>query len=193
MIDEDAFGILFSYCDVEEDEYGSDDRAEFIDRFENFERQVLAMVGDLARPLDHHIVCLGHAVYAELRDDGETPDLLGRLRAASARLLREGFENVAILTHGSRWVLEGVGVALEVVEHPPRVVRVSRPSEPLRRALEADAFARHDEAGEGWGPGVYVDTEALEALGKRPKNAPTVLRARGGEFYRVPALRAEVT
>jgi hypothetical protein len=135
---------------------------------------------------------LGHAIYAELRDDGDLGDLLGRLRAANARLSAEGFVNVTVLSHGSRWVREGEGVSLSLTQEAPRVLRISRPSEPLRRALEVDAFARRDEEENGWGPGVYVDTEALEALGKTPKNAPTVLRARGAAFFRIPALRVEV-
>jgi hypothetical protein len=64
----------------------------------------------------------------------------------------------------------------------------SRPSEPLRRALYADAATRRDGDGapSGWGPGLYLDTEAVEALGKTPKNEPTVLHAggSGATFYR---------
>lgn len=193
MIDEDAFGILLSYYEVEDDEYGSDERADFVERFEDFERQGLAIVQGLSLPKDHHVVCLGHAIYTEFSDDGDASDLLARLRAASARLLAEGFVNVTVLSHGSRWVPDGEGLAPSLEELAPRVLRVSRPSEPLRRALEAEAFARRDEADNGWGPGVYVDTEALEALGKTPKNAPTVLKARGADFFRIPALRVEVT
>lgn len=192
MIDEDAFGILFSYYEVEDDEYGSDERDAFVERFSSFERAGLASLTGMALPKDHHVVCLGHAIYAELRDDGDVSDLLGRVRTASARLSGEGFVNVTVLSHGSRWVREGEGVALSMTEEAPRVLRISRPSEPLRRALEAEAFARRDEEDNGWGPGVYVDTEALEALGKTPKNAPTVLRGRGAAFFRIPALRAEV-
>lgn len=192
MIDEDAFGILFSYYEVEDDEYGSDDREAFVERFSSFEREGLAALSSMALPKDHHIVCFGHAIYAELRDDGDVSDLLGRLRAASARLSGEGFVNVTVLSHGSRWVRQGEGVELSLTEEAPYVLRISRPSEPLRRALEAEAFARRDEAENGWGPGVYVDTEALDALGKTPKNAPTVLQARGAAFFRIPALRVEV-
>lgn len=192
MIDEDAFGILFSYYEVEDDEYGSDEREAFVERFSGFEREGLASLSAMGLPKDYHVVCLGHALYAELRDDGDVSDLLGRLRAASARLSGEGFVNVTVLSHGSRWVREGEGAALSLTEEAPRVVRLSRPSEPLRRALEAEAFARRDDDDNGWGPGVYVDTEALEALGKTPKNAPTVLQARGAAFFRIPALRMEV-
>lgn len=191
MIDEDAFGILFSYYDVEEDEYGSDDRDEFVRRFETFERLGLDAVRSLELPAEHHVVCLGHAVYAEVRDGEDTPQLFARFRAAAAQLTSQGFMSVAVLAHGSRWVPDGLGVTLDVEGESPRVARISRPSEPLRKALFVAALAQGDDEVEGWGPGVYADTEALEALGKTPKNAPTVLRAPGASFFRVPALRVE--
>jgi hypothetical protein len=193
MIDEDAFGILFSYYEVEDDEYGSDDRSEFVERFQAFERLGLAAIRSLELPNGHHVLCLGHALYAECPDREDTPQLFARFRAAAARLASEGFVNIAVLTHGSRWVEEGQGAALELTAEAPRVARLSRPSEPLRRALFVAALAQADDQVDGWGPGVYADTEALEALGKTPKNAPTVLHAPGAEFFRVPALRVEAT
>jgi hypothetical protein len=191
MIDEDAFGILLSYFEVEEDEYGSDDRQEFVRRFEAFERLCLAAIEAMELPATHHVVCLGHAVYAEVRDSDDTPQLFSRFRAAAAKLAAEGFANVAALTHGSRWVDPERGPELSVAGEGSRVARVSRPSEPLRKALFVAALAQSDDEVAGWGPGVYADTEALEALGKTPKNAPTVLQAPGAAFYRVPALRTE--
>ena len=193
MIDEDAFGILFSYYDIEDDEYGSDDRGDFVRRFQAFEQLGVEAIRSLELPSEHHVVCLGHAVYAEVKDAEELPQLFARFRVAAARLAAEGFANVAVLTHGGRWVEDGLGVALGIEGEGPRVARLSRPSEPLRRALFVAALAQGDDDIEGWGAGVYADTEALEALGKAPKNAPTVLRAPGASFYRVPALRVEVT
>lgn len=191
MIDEDAFGILFAYYDVEEDEYASDERELFVQSFEAFERGVLQIVADMALPESHHIVCLGHVVYVELRDGEDAPELLRQTRAASAQLTARGFVNVTVLSHGSRWVVDGEGPELSLAESRPTVVRISRPSEPLRRALDVATLARRDEVVEGWGPGVYADVEALEALGKVPKNAPTVLRAPGAQFFRIPALAME--
>jgi hypothetical protein len=191
MIDEDAFGLLFSYYEIEDDEYGSDDREEFVRRFQAFEDIVLEAIEGMALPADHHVVCLGHAVYVEFRDEEDTPQLLMALRTASAQLTSSGFVNVAVMAHGSRWVEEGREPDLFFKPEPPRRVRVSRPSEPLRRVLDVETLARRDDETEGWGPGVYVDTEALEALGKTPKNAPTVLRACGAQFFRIPALRME--
>jgi hypothetical protein len=68
------------------------------------------------------------------------------------------------------------------------LVTVSHPSEPLRRALTAEAASRVEGEGEtalGWGPGLYLDVEAAEALGLAPKNAPTVLSVPGIRAYRV--------
>jgi hypothetical protein len=74
------------------------------------------------------------------------------------------------------------------------LVTISNPSEPLRRAQYGEAAAHDDDAEGGpgsdrptraWGPGLYLDTEAAEALAMSPKNAPTVLYARGAGFYRV--------
>ena len=191
MIDEDAFGVLFSYYEVEDDEYASDERADFVRRFEAFERTAIGIVQSLALPGDHHLVCLGHAVYAEFRDDAPAPDLLRAVRVASARLAAQGFVNATVLSYGARWVAPEADPELSVSEAAPRIARISRPSEPLRRALDADTRSRRDEQVDGWGPGVYVDTEALEALGKTPKNAPTVLRAAGAQFFRIPALPME--
>ena len=191
MIDEDAFGVLFSYYEIEDDEYGSDDRADFVQRFEAFERAALGILQSLELPGDPHIVCLGHALYAEFRDDEPANDLLRALRQASSRLAAAGFVNATVLTYGARWVLPDSPPELSLSEGAPRIARISRPSEPLRRALDVDTLTRRDEHVNGWGPGVYVDTEALEALGKTPKNAPTVLHTAGAQFFRIPALPVE--
>lgn len=192
MIDEDAFGILFSYFDVEDDEYGCEERSEFVARFEGFERGVLEIIAGMELPPEHHIVCLGHAVYVEVTDGDDCGALLAKVRSASASLLESGYANVTVLSHGSRWVRSGLPPELSIDAGPPVVARISRPSEPLRRALDVDTLARADDDEPGWGPGVYVDTEALSAMGKAPKNAPTVLRAKGAQFFRIPALRVEV-
>ena len=191
MIDEDAFGVLFSYHELEDDEYGSEERAEFVERFEGFERTALGLVSELGLPEDAHVLCLGHAVYAELRDDGTAGELLRGVRQASARLTAAGYVNATALTHGGRWVQPEQPPELSLSDERPRIAHISRPSEPLRRALEVDALSRSSDDFTGWGPGVYVDTEALEALGKTPKNAPTVLHTAGAQFFRIPALPLE--
>jgi hypothetical protein len=137
------------------------------------------------------VVCFGHAVYVELRDEGSAGDLLRAVRQASARLTEAGYINATALTHGGRWVAEARGPELSVPEALPRVARISRPSEPLRRALEVDTLARCGDDFEGWGPGMYVDTDAIEALGKTPKNAPTILHTASAQFFRIPPLPVE--
>ncbi len=191
FVDEDAFGILFSYCEVETDEYGQDDPLVFVRRFREFERCALELTRGMALPDDHHVVCLGHAVYAEFRDSDPGAQLLGRVRRAAAELAVRGYVNVTVLTYGARWVREAADPDLAIDGLGPRVVRLSRPSEPLRRALDLETLARLDDAGSGWGPGMYVDVEALEALGRTPKNAPTVFSAKGADFFRLPPVRLE--
>ncbi|MBN1609492.1 MAG: hypothetical protein JW940_22870 [Polyangiaceae bacterium] len=64
-------------------------------------------------------------------------------------------------------------------------VSASNPSEPLRRARYAETQTHPDETTDlaDWGPGLYFDTEAVEALGRRLKNAPTPLSSAGATFY----------
>ena len=66
------------------------------------------------------------------------------------------------------------------------VIRASGPSEPLRKVLAAEAAARaSDDDTPGWGPGLYVESEVIEALGRKLKNAPTRSAAADTSFYRV--------
>ena len=66
------------------------------------------------------------------------------------------------------------------------MTRLAGPSEPLRRALFAET-ASHGAPDEdsAWGSGLYLDTDAAEALGIRPKNEPTRLDVAGATFFRV--------
>lgn len=64
------------------------------------------------------------------------------------------------------------------------------PSEPLRKVLAVEAFAQPTISGEidqGWGPGLYVEQDAIEQLGKNLKNAPTALSVLSSVFYRLGA------
>lgn len=64
------------------------------------------------------------------------------------------------------------------------------PSEPLRKVLAVEAFAQpttSSEADQGWGPGLYVEQDAIEQLGKSLKNAPTALSVLSSVFYRLGA------
>ncbi|HEX4340380.1 MAG TPA: hypothetical protein VH062_30940 [Polyangiaceae bacterium] len=202
MIDENAFGILLSWFTIEDDEYGSE-RSEFVARFERFRATARAAVVDAPLGSGVRVVDLGHAVYVEIGDGDQTESPLGWAKKARARLGEEGFDVVAVVTHGGRWVddaesfpsVENVGNAA--------LVAVSLPSEPFRRALYADAASHSRDADEedvedeqdgqdghehgGWGPGLYLDVDAVEPLGIKIRNAPTTLRTGGAEFYRVGA------
>ena len=187
MIDENAFGLLIAYHAIEDDEYALD-REHFVVRFRRFTQLVREHLrghspGVAARALD-----LGHAVYVELGEGDQDGSLMGWLKTLRAALEELGVPTTAVLTHGSRWVREGEAPAV-MTEQAGEVAltHLSTPSEPLRRALYAEAACHDDEDSgvQGWGPGLYLDTEAAEALQLRPKNDPTVLSASGASFYRV--------
>ena len=185
MIDENAFGLHVVLASVEDDEYALE-RTRFIEHLARFDQEVLDWLA--ANPLGEGVqaVHLGHAVYFEIAEGDETQDPFVWLRGARDRLHDAGFAVVAILAHGSRWVGEagagadfpGVSVVGDVL-----VARVSRSSEPLRKSLAAEAAALADDDS-GWGPGLYIDVEAIEAMDRRLRNAPTGLSVGGATFYR---------
>jgi len=62
------------------------------------------------------------------------------------------------------------------------------PSEPLRKALAAEVLAQpatSADADLSFGPGLYIDKEAIDQLGKSLKNAPTALPVLSTVFYRI--------
>jgi hypothetical protein len=183
MIDEDAFGLLIAYLNIEDDEYAGE-RDQFVLRHAEFTSSVRARLadqppGEAARAID-----LGHALYVELIEGSQSRDLIAWLREARSALTELGFLTAAILTYGSSWLDEAVERPSVSEVGDVRFVRASGPSEPLRRALSADAAARGDDETPGWGPGLYLDVEAVEALGRKPKNQPTILRCAGAQFFR---------
>jgi hypothetical protein len=182
--DENAFGLLISYLNLEDHEL-SGERGEFVERYRQFiaivhERLTSAAPGDSGRALE-----LGHAVYIELLEDARQGDLITWLRETRAALAAHGYETAAMLTFAASWIEDEPRPAVTELGNI-RLVQASLPSEPLRRALLADAAARRDEAADstGWGPGLYLDVDAVEALGRKPKNAPSVLRSGDAAFYR---------
>jgi hypothetical protein len=182
--DENAFGVLASYFAVEDDEYGLEP-AEFAERFEDFRAAVRGFLvesplGPGARGID-----LGHAFYVEIGDGDQAHSPLSWAKRLRAALTEAGFETVVAVTHGSRWVdAEGESPTSSEFVGDFAVLTVSNPSEPLRRALYADTACQSNDEVEGWGTGLYLDTEAAEALSLSPKNAPTVLSSGGAGFYR---------
>ena len=183
--DENAFGVLIGYFAIEDDEY-SLEAQQFAARFLEFRSAVRACVE--AFPLARSGMAreLGHALYIEFADGEQLEDPIGWIKTVRARLNALELASVGVLSHGGRWQAE------PAEEVPPSAcgidwLPVSLPSEPLRRALYAET-ATHgaDEDDESaWGPGIYVDTEAVEALGRTLKNAPTPLAVAGATFYRV--------
>lgn len=182
MIDENAFGLFVSYFDVEEDEYALEPE-DFVRRVGRFRATVIECLEALPLGKDARAIDFGHGVYVEIADGDQTEDPMAWLKMVRARLQGREFRTAALLTHGSRWV-EGEAPFSSEFAGDVGLATVSPPSEPLRRALYGDAATRTDDEHDGWGPGLYLDTEAVEALGRTPKNAPTVLSASGAGFYR---------
>jgi hypothetical protein len=194
LTDENAFGVLIGYHAIEDDEYEREP-SEFAARFREFRDAVRECVS--AFPLAESALVreLGHAVYLEFADGDQKEDPIGWIKLVRARLNAHEFASVGVLSHGGRWLAE------EPEPSAPSVPGIawqaaSLPSEPLRRALYAetathgngdreDDDADASDTDDGWGPGIYVDTEAVAALGRTLKNAPTPLAVAGATFYRV--------
>ena len=185
LSDENAFGVLIGYFAIEDDEY-SLEAPQFAARFCEFRQAVRACVA--AFPLANAALAreLGHAVYLEFSAGAQLEDPIAWIKLVRARLNALELPTVGVLSHGGRWLADPPELA------PPSAagvdwLPVSLPSEPLRRALYAETASHGvDEDDENaWGPGIYVDTEAVEALGRTLKNAPTPLAVAGATFYRV--------
>lgn len=188
MIDENAFGILISDFDLEDDEYRLETH-EFGDRTQRFHDVVFEHVAEHTLAEGTRALDFGHAVFFEFAEGDQVTGPLAWLKAMRGALAEAGLASVGVLTHGSRWVDEESGAEVEVEQRyigSVAMARASHPSEPLRRALYADTASRpHDDDTEGWGTGLYADTEAIEALGLTPKNQPTGLSVAGATFFRV--------
>jgi hypothetical protein len=187
MIDENAFGILVGYFDVENDEYALE-RPAFIEKFARFRDVIYDYVAEALPASGARALDFGHAVYFEFAEGDEDVDLIAWTRTLRTRLGDAEFSNVAVVTHGSRWVDEEAQSDLDGTTEryvgSVAVATESNPSEPLRRALSAEVATHPGVDQAGWGPGLYLDTEAVEAFGRAPKNAPTVLETAGATFYR---------
>lgn len=186
MIDENAFGLLVSYFTIESDEYLLE-REEFIERYGAFRRTVLECVAALPLGPGTRGIDLGHAFYLEVAEGDEVDDPVRWLRGVREQLDQQGFASVGVMTYGGRWVDEAEPAPTVERVADVAIHRAALPSEPFRRALDADGAARPSdhEPEASWGPGLYVDVDAIEALDKKLKNAPTPLHAGGALFYRV--------
>jgi hypothetical protein len=185
LSDENAFGVLIGYHAIEDDEYSLEPAA-FAARFQEFRAAVRACVA--AFPLARSGLAreLRHVVYLEFADGEQLEDPIGWIKTVRARLNALELASVGVLSHGGRWLAEPTEAphpSVSGIDWMP----VSLPSEPLRRALYAETASHgaDEEDANAWGPGIYVDTEAVEALGRTLKNAPTPLAVAGATFYRV--------
>jgi len=188
LVDENAFGIWVSWFDAEDVEY-----AQSADKFpprimvfrsavtDYLERNPL---GDGATAID-----CGTAIYVEIAAGDQSADLLAWARGFRSFLADGDWTTFVAITHGGRWV-----PATDEAKMPPRVGDVAilasfGPSEPFRKAMAAEAMAHDDEetGDRGWGSGMFVDVEALEALDRKLKNEPTALCCPGGCFFRIGA------
>jgi hypothetical protein len=185
MIDENAFGWLISYFDIEDEEYQGE-REQFVERYATFAALVRDRLAEKPPGTNARAIDLGYAFYVEVPDGEQHGDPIAWLRELRALMAEHGYATAGMLTHGSSWVDEQDERPDIVDCGSVRLLRASRPSEPLRRSLLAEAATHGDEqlGIEGWGPGLYLDVEAVEALGRRPKNSPTILRSGGAEFFR---------
>jgi hypothetical protein len=188
LSDENAFGVLVAYYDIDDDEYAREED-EFVTRFTEFRTAVLSFLAEFSLAASVHVIDLGHAVFAEIAEGDQLEDPIAWAKAVRAALRGRGIETSVFLTHGGRWLEDGAGPPAEIGRAAQGAVYVqaSGPSEPLRRALLGWAAAARSDAGDpaGWGAGLYVDTEVVEALGRTPKNAPTPLVMAGATFYRI--------
>lgn len=188
MIDENAFGLLVSYFDIENDEYALEGDA-FVERVQTFRRCWRSCLEEHAPVGTARAFDLGHALYVELPEDELPFDPIALLRALRTRLEEQELESVGVLTFGGRWLPDDAAPPEPAAAQvgPVTVHQLALPSEPLRHALDADAAARatEDEDLVGWGPGLYLECDAIEALGRKLKNAPTPLEAGGTTYYRI--------
>lgn len=185
LTDENAFGVLIGYFEIENDEYRLEPE-EFAARFAEFRAAVRECAAGF--PLASEAIAreLGHALYVEFADGDQLEDPITWIKTVRARLNALELKSVGVLSHGGRW-LEGPAEPLPEAANGLVWQQVSLPSEPLRRALYAETASHgaDEDDDSGWGPGIYVDTEAVEALGRTLKNAPTPLAVAGATFYRV--------
>jgi hypothetical protein len=186
LLDENAFGFLFAFYDLEDREYALEPE-DFVERFTEFRSAVLASAAEVPLGEGTRAVDLGHALYFEVGDGDQSTDPIAWLRRVRESVAARDFAVTAVLSHGGRWLAEDEPEWPEShsMEGGYRLVQLSRPSEPLRRALAAETATHGTDGSDGWGAGTYVDTEAVDALGKSLKNAPTPLASAGATFYRI--------
>src|SRR6187549_2483664 len=105
LSDENAFGLLISFYDLEDVEYSLEPE-EFTTRCSEFRSATLGFASDTPLGAGATILDLGHALYFEIGDGDQAADLLTWLRRLRETLVERNFEVVAVLSHGGRWLRE---------------------------------------------------------------------------------------
>ena len=188
MIDENAFGILLSYFDVEDDEYGLE-RDAFVVRFRAFREVVRECLRDLPLGRGVRAIDLGHAHYVEVADGSQSESPLKWARKMRA--------------HGSTSAGSSASrPSLTVADGSMKRSRSSRPNtsetrESSRCRIRASHFAApctqtlplaRMTTNPLVGAPVFISTpKRREALNMIPKNAPTILYVAGAGFFIAPA------
>ena len=188
LVDENAYGVWISWFDAEDVEYAQS-ADKFPPRIMVFRSAVTEFLKD--EPLGEGVRAFdfGTAIYVEVGDEDETTDLIKWVRAFRAYLKDGDWDTFAVVAHGGRWVAREPNACLPSQVGNVEVVASFGPSEPFRKVMAAEAMAHDDEeTGEsGWGVGLFIDVDALEAMNRTLKNAPTALCSGGACFYRVGA------
>jgi hypothetical protein len=185
-MDENAFGILLAHYDLESIEYSLDESAfvEYLGRFSVIVEQRL-QASPLAK--GYRSIDLGHARYFEFAEGDQLENPIAWIRELRKAFNSADLPNVCLLSAGGRWVTENAEAALDSSDAPIDY----GPSEPLRKVLAAEVSSQPNTAvGDqetGWGPGLYVEKDAIEQLGLQLKNAPTALPVLSSIFYRIGA------
>ena len=76
MQDENAFGLLFAFYDLEDAEYGLEPE-EFVERFTEFRSTVLSSAAEQVLGQAVRVIDLGHALYFEVGDGDQSADPIG--------------------------------------------------------------------------------------------------------------------
>jgi hypothetical protein len=187
LIDENAFGVLVAHYDLESIEYSLEptDFLDYLRRFSSLvdERLTVMPLAKWLRTLD-----LGHARYFEFADGDQLESPITWIREMRKAFSAAELPNVCLLAAGGRWVTEPPDDASPVTDGCDLDYG---PSEPLRKAIAAEVRAQPNTAAPaadmGWGPGLYVEKDAIEQLGKSLKNEPTALPVLSSVFYRIGA------
>jgi hypothetical protein len=188
LADENAYGIWLSWFDAEDVEYAQS-ADKFPPRIMVFRSAVRDYLERESLGQGVQAIDFGTAVYVEVGDGDESVDIFKWVRGLRDYLREGGWETFAVVAHGGRWVARKPEANLPSRVGNVNVIASFGPSEPVRKVMAAEAMAHDDEeSGEkGWGMGLFVDADALEAMNRKLKNAPTALCTSGACFFRVGA------